>query len=144
MSRRKRGVRDGVRRWVAGAATAALLLAVGVGLVFATRAPSFLSVVVPADGQVIGLEGVEVMVHFIASDRVESGTFRLLLNGSDVTRELTTGANGAYGRLYALLDGENVLRFSVFGRRWFPSSELVEQIRETTVVARRPLDLDRG
>ena len=132
------------RRLAAAAAALALSLGVAGAVALATRAPSFLGVTEPLEGQVVGLAGVEVLVRFPPGRRVAAPTFRLLLNGSDVTHEVTTGENGAYGRLYALLDGENVLRFGVFGRRWWPASELVEQVRDVRVLSRRPTDLDRG
>ncbi len=105
--------------------------------------PSLLSVEAPLAGATVGPEGLEVLVRF-APGRAASETFRALLNGAEVTDDLTTGENGAWGRLYGLLDGENVLRVEVFGRVWTAGDRLVEQAREVRVRARRPLDLHRG
>jgi hypothetical protein len=98
----------------------------------------------PLPGEVVGIEGVEVVVGFAAEARVEPATFRVLLNGADVTPGFVTGENGAWGRLHTLLDGENVLRVEVFARRGWASGLLVEEHDEVRVVHRRPLDADRG
>jgi hypothetical protein len=98
----------------------------------------------PRPGEVIGIEGVEVVVGFEAEAGVEPATFRALLNGADVTPGFVTAENGAWGRVHALLDGENVLRVEVFGRPAWARGVLVEAHREVRVVHRRPLDADRG
>jgi hypothetical protein len=106
--------------------------------------PELLEVVAPRQGAVVGLDGVEVMVRFPSESRVAAQTFRVLLNGADMTHEITTGGNGAYGRLHSLLDGENVLRFEVFGRRWWLPGILVEEAREVHFLVRLPQSLNRG
>ena len=121
-----------------------VLGAAAVALALATRSPELIRVVAPREGAVIGLDGVEVMVRFPEEPRVAAGTLRVLLNGADMTAELTTGDNGAYGRLHTLLDGENVLRFEVFGRRWWLPGILVEEAREVHFLVRLPQDLNRG
>jgi hypothetical protein len=104
----------------------------------------FLRLEAPAPGTVVGPEGLEVMVRFASGERVAPETFRVLLNGADVTESFTTGENGAVGRLHSLLDGENRLRAEVFGRSPLLPWLLVEQGHEVRVTHRRPLDLDRG
>jgi len=125
----------------------ALLAAAGgaaAALALSAATPGLMRVVEPRPGSVVGVEGVEVMVRFAPEDRVAVETFRVLLNGSDTTEEFTTGANGAYGRLHGLLDGENRLRFEAFGRRWWLPGRLVEEAREVRFLVRLPQDLDRG
>jgi hypothetical protein len=122
---------------------AAVSLGLG-GLGLAAAGPALLRVVEPQQGTVVGATGVEVMVQFPEEGRVAPETLRVLLNGTDMTGELTTAGNGAYGRLYALLDGENVLRFEVFGRRWWLPGVLMEEAREVRFLVRHPQDLDRG
>lgn len=112
-------------------------------LALAGLTPAPFEVVEPEPGAVVGVEGVEVMVRFPSEDRIAVETFRVLLNGADATEELTTGANGAYGRLYGLLDGENVLRFEAFGRRWWLPRMLLEEAREVHFLVRLPQTLDR-
>lgn len=68
----------------------------------------------PENGQVVGIEGVEVLVRFLPPARVEASTFRALLNGADVTERFERAANGAHGRLHGLLEGDNELRIEVF------------------------------
>lgn len=98
----------------------------------------------PIPGQIVPPGGVEVLVRFDPAQGVASETFRCLLNGVDVTHDLTTGENGAVGRLYQLLDGENVLRLEVFGRAWWSGDSLVQRAREVRFRSRRPIDLYRG
>lgn len=123
---------------------AAAGLAAAAALAAGALTPSPFEVVQPTPGSVVGLGGVEVMVRFPSEERIAVETFRVLLNGADSTGEFTTGANGAYGRLHGLLDGENVLRFEVFGRRWWLPDLLVEEAREVRFLVRLPQDLDRG
>jgi hypothetical protein len=84
------------------------------------------------------------MVQFPDEESVAAETLRILLNGADMTGEITTADNGAYGRLYSVLDGENVLRFEVFGRRWWLPGLLLEEAREVRFLVRLPQDLNRG
>ena len=98
----------------------------------------------PRAGEVVGPIGLEVMVRFTDVERVAPETFRVLLNGADVTESFTTGENGSVGRLHSLLDGDNRVRAEVFGRSRLAPWILVEEVREISVMHRRPLDLDRG
>jgi hypothetical protein len=98
----------------------------------------------PRAGEVVGPTGLDVMVRFTDAARVAPETFRVLLNGADVTESFTTGENGSVGRLHSLLDGENRVRAEVFGRSRLVPWLLVEEADEISVVHRRPLDLDRG
>jgi hypothetical protein len=75
-----------------------------------------LQVTSPARGQILSQSGVEVLVRFPRAERVAPGTFRCLLNGRDITRELTRGENGAAGAVLGAQEGENHLRVEVFGR----------------------------
>lgn len=125
-----------------------LLLPAGAALLLALAGVPFgdplLRVEAPAPGAVVGPAGLEVMVRFTDEERVAPETFRVLLNGADVTESFTTGENGSVGRLHSLLDGENRLRAEVFGRSRLAPWLLVEQGHEVRVTHRRPLDLDRG
>lgn len=103
-----------------------------------------LRVEAPRAGEVVGPAGLEVMVRFTDTGRVAPETFRVLLNGADVTESFTTGENGSVGRLHSLLDGENRVRAEVFGRSRLVPWLLVEEGDEISVTHRRPLDLDRG
>ncbi|MFQ5515633.1 MAG: hypothetical protein ACE5FG_14550 [Myxococcota bacterium] len=97
-----------------------------------------LEVQVPDDRAVLTVGAVEVLVRFPFEDRVLPETFRCLLNNEDVTDLLTLGRNGAAGHLYGLVAGENRLRFSVFGRGWWPGRYL-EDVHERIVrIAPRP------
>ena len=80
----------------------------------------------------------------LEGDAVAAESLRVSLNGADVTGELTTGSNGGYGRLPGVLDGWNVLRVRVQGRRWWRPGGLVEEVREVRFLVRGPQDLDRG
>ena len=120
-------------------AALAAVLALGVPI-----GSPLLRVEAPIPGAVVGPEGLEVMVRFADEGRVAPETFRVLLNGADVTESFTTGENGSVGRLHSLLDGENRLRAEVFGRSRLAPWLLVEEGHEIRVTHRRPLDLDRG
>jgi hypothetical protein len=123
----------------------ATLVALGLGgLALVAAGPTLLRVVEPREGTVVGAAGVEVMVEYPHAERVAPETLRVLLNGADMTEELTTAGNGAYGRLHTVLDGENVLRFEVFGRRWWLPGVLLEEAQEVRFLVRQPQDLDRG
>ncbi len=116
-----------------GIASLVLLVPLGMPLLWLEAPPA---------GTVVGPEGFEVMVRF--AGRVAPETFRVLLNGADVTEGFTTGENGSVGRLHGLLDGENLVRAEVFGHSRLVPWLLVEESDEVSVVHRRPLDLDRG
>ncbi len=108
------------------------------------QGPVLVEIISPSPGDIVGIEGVEVFVRLSPGGRVMPETMRVLLNGADVTAALTTGENGAYGKLHALLDGENVLRVEVFGRVPWGEGRLFEQSREVVVRLRRPLYPFRG
>ncbi|MBW2416229.1 MAG: hypothetical protein JRG76_17150 [Deltaproteobacteria bacterium] len=57
-----------------------------------------------------------MVVSFPAFDRIAPGTFRCLLNGTDVTHQLTLGTHGAAGSVFPLREGENSLRVEVYAR----------------------------
>ncbi len=128
--------------WIVGAG----LVGPGVGLTLALLwfGGSLLELESPKAGDVVGTRGIEVVVRFPEIERVAPETFRVLLNGADVTEAFTTGENGAYGRLFALLDGENVLRVEVFAALCWPQGLFFEYEREARILHRRPLDVHRG
>ena len=128
--------------WIVGAG----LVGAGVVGVLAllVSGPSLLELESPKAGEVVGTRGLEVVVRFPEISRVAPETFRVLLNGADVTEAFTTGENGAYGRLFALLDGENVLRVEVFAVPYWPPGLFFEYEREARIVYRRPLDVNQG
>jgi len=119
------GVEDRIRR----------LLFVGAPL-FEVRLP-------PGAGEALRSGAIELFVGFAPGERVAWDTFRALLNGRDVTGELTLGRNGAHGKLLGLTEGRNQLRLQIFGRSWwgghYIEDEQVLQLR----VAGHP-DLDRA
>jgi hypothetical protein len=86
---------------------------------------------------------VEVFVGFAPGGRVAWDTFRILLNGHDVTGELTLGRNGAHGKLLGLTEGENQLRLQIFGRSWWGGHYVEDEQVLRLRVAGRP-DLDRA
>ena len=134
----------GFERACAGLGLAALVLAPSLP----PAGPVLIEVVAPDPGARVGIDGIELFVRFPGSnplgDLALSETFRALLNGADVTGSLTTGENGAYGRISGLLEGDNVLRLEIFGRTpWRPGS-FFEQAREVHLRMRPPADLDRG
>ena len=73
----------------------------------------------PVSGTRVPLGGLAVLVEFPDRERVIPGTLRCLLNGTDLTLELTRGDNGAAGSLYPLREGRNLLRVEVFGKGRF-------------------------
>ena len=89
------------------------------------------------------LGGLQVLVHFPRQDRVAPETFRCLLNGEDVTSQLSVGRNGAGGHVYPLREGRNELRVEVFGRGWWPERYFLDATR-VEVRARAPLRFDTG
>jgi hypothetical protein len=138
-----RSIGRAIRRLAPGGILLSLATCVGLAGLVPLGSP-LLQVENPRAGEVVGPAGLEVMVRFTDAGRVAPETFRVLLNGADVTESFTTGENGSVGRLHSLLDGENRVRAEVFGRsRWVPWL-LVEEGDEISVTHRRPLDLDRG
>lgn len=132
------------RRWRWLLALAAVAALVPAGFALGPFHPELIALVTPEPDQLVGVGGVEVIVSFPEPERVRASTFRALLNGIDITEEFTTAANGAYARIAALLDGENVLRFEVFGQGCWPPGLLVEEAREVHILMRPPLFLHRG
>lgn len=136
-----------LRRWAVRAVAVLGLTGLALADALPPRGPNLMEVVLPRPGAVVGVEGVELIVR-LPADLPGGGavweTLRVLLNGADVTDELTTGENGAYGVLPALLDGENVLRFEVFGRTPWRSARLFEQVREVRIRHRPRLDWNRA
>jgi hypothetical protein len=86
---------------------------------------------------------VEVFVGFAQGDRVAWDTFRVVLNGRDVTGQLTLGRNGAHGKLLGLTEGSNQLELQLFGRSWWGGSFIEDEQVLTLQVAGHP-DLDRA
>ena len=64
------------------------------------------------------------------------------LNGADVTDGFVTAANGAWGQVVRVVDGENVLRVGVFARSWLPGDRLVEHVTEVRFRVVRPIRRD--
>ncbi len=89
------------------------------------------------------LGGLEVVVRFPREERIAANTFRCLLNGADVTDQLTVGRNGAAGHVYPLLEGQNELACQVFGRGWW-ASRYFQDAALVRVRARGPLSFDTG
>ena len=87
---------------------------------------------------------VEVLVRFPDEKRVRPETFRCLLNGVDVTHQLTVGANGAGGSIFPLAEGTNVLRVEVFGEGYWDPTTYHLHALERVLTARGPLALDRA
>jgi hypothetical protein len=124
-----------MRRWgflfgIAAAVTALLLVA-------SLAEPAL------APGQVLAQGEVEVFVHFDDATRIAPETFRCLLNGRDVTAELTRARNGAVGSLIGAVEGENHLRVEIFARAWW-SDRYFEDSRDVTFRVRPLPDLDRA
>jgi|SRR4029453_13313132 hypothetical protein len=127
------------RRVLAGSALVAAALVPSLP----PRGPILLEVLTPASGDHVGIGGIDLLVKF--PPEVAFGeTFRALLNGADVTDQLTTGENGSSGRLVDLLPGENRLRLEIFGRVPWAPDEVFEQSRELRIWMRPPIELDRG
>jgi hypothetical protein len=122
---------------------AAALVATALGPSLPPRGPTLLEVLSPEPGAQVGLSGIDLLVRFPAGAAL-SETFRALLNGADVTDQLTTGDNGASGRLVDLLPGENRLRLEIFGRVPWAPDRFFEQSRELRIRMRPPVWLDRG
>lgn len=106
--------------------------------------PSLLWIQSPLEGDVIGVGGVDVMIRFPREREVEEETFVALLNGADVTSEFTTGSNGAIGRLFGVLDGENTLHFEVRGDRGGLPNRFLRDARDVRFLVRLPQNTNRG
>jgi hypothetical protein len=88
---------------------------------------------------------VELFVGFAPGGRVAWDTFRVLLNGQDVTDRLTLGRNGAHGKLLGLTEGNNQLRLQMFGRSWWGGQYVEdEQVLSLQVAGHPGLDRARG
>lgn len=97
----------------------------------------------PLDGQWVAQGKVEIIVQFPSAERTSSETFRCLLNGHDVTPDLTRAENGAAGSVLGAVEGENHLRVEVFGRPWWGGPFLEDSIERHFRV--RPLPtMDRA
>ena len=134
------------RRWrrafrVSAAAVAAFLCCAHI---LSASTPSLLWVQAPVEGDVIGVGGVEVMIRFPRERQIEADSFVALLNGADVTQELITGANGAVGRLFGLLEGENTLHFEVRGDRGGVPDRFLPDVRDVRFLVRLPQGVNRG
>ena len=105
--------------------------------------PPLLDVQAPEPGGWRQVGGVRVLVRFPNQDRVAPETFRCLLNGRDVTDQLTVGANGVAGSVAPLLEGENTLELDVFGRGWWGGRYYQDKAR-IRLDARVPMGLDQG
>jgi hypothetical protein len=134
--------RGSLRLWLSGVLAGMALS--GAAALVSPGGPSLVSIVSPRAGQIVGLDGVELMVRVPDDGRVVPQSLRVYLNGADVTHQVTTGQNGAVGRLHGLLDGENVLRIEVEAGSWWFDDRQFAAGREVRFLRRRPLDLDRG
>jgi len=85
-------------------------------------------------------EAVEVLLRFPNSERTHPETLRVLVNGADVTEGFDVASNGAIGDVVLLVDGENRLEVSVFGRAWWGGQRLVEHSVELRITVERPID----
>ena len=113
------------------------------GLRIALFGEPLVEVRAPASGQILPQGGVDVLVRFPKADRVARETFRCLLNGRDVTAQLTRAENGAAGSLIGAKEGVNRLRVEVFGRSaWL--NRFLEDSVEVTFRVRPLLNLDRA
>jgi len=95
----------------------------------------------PAGYRLLG--GADVLIEFPSQDRVAPETFRCLLNGRDVTDQLTVGRNGVAGSVAPLLEGSNSLRLEVFGRSWW-GGRYYQDSYDLILDARAPLSMDRA
>jgi hypothetical protein len=106
--------------------------------------PPLLEVRAPAELAWRPLGQVDVLVRFPDEARVRPETFRCLLNGVDVTAQLTVGSNGAGGSIFPLVVGRNTLRIEVFGEGYWDPSTYHQHRVELVLDARGPLTLDRA
>ena len=138
----RRRPRGGPLQWWTGFLTG-LSLCATVTLV-SPGGPGLVRILMPVAGEVVGLEGLELMARVPSDERVVPLSIRVYLNGADVTHQVTTGRNGAVGNVYGLLDGENVLRVEVDASSWWFDDRPYAAGREVRVFYRPRLDVDRG
>lgn len=104
--------------------------------------PPALEVRAPLAGELYAPGGVPVLVAFADAGRIAPGTLRCLLNGRDVTDQLTVGQNGAAGRVFPLHEGDNALRVEVYAQGpW--SRRFFEDVVEREFRVRPALRLDQ-
>ena len=70
----------------------------------------------PVETELYAPGGVPVLVAYADARRVAAGSLRCLLNGRDVTHQLTLGSNGAAGRIFPVREGDNSLRVDVYAQ----------------------------
>ena len=102
--------------------------------------PSLVEVASPSSDLRSTNEAVEVLLRFPLSERTHPETLRVLVNGADVTGGFDVASNGAIGDVVLLVDGENRLEVSVFGRAWWGGPRLVEHRVEVRITVERPID----
>ncbi len=82
----------------------------------------------PRAAEVYAPGGVPVLVAYIDAQRIAPGTLRCLLNGRDVTHQLTLGSNGAAGRVYPAREGRNSFRVEVYAQGLWTSRYFEDSI----------------
>lgn len=97
----------------------------------------------PLDAQLYAPGGVPVLVAYVDAQRIAPGTLRCLLNGRDVTHQLTLGSNGAAGRVYPAREGRNSLRVEVYAQGLWTSRYFEDSI-EIDFRVRTAQRLDRS
>jgi len=137
------------RRWLALGLLLLLGLAGGAGgLVLAPPSvlpgPPFVEIASPEPEERRSNESLEVFLQFPEPERVRPETLRVRINGADVTSSFVTASNGAYGDVVLLVDGENVLEASIFGRSWWSGDRLVERTVRRRFRVRRPIERHWG
>ena len=102
--------------------------------------PSLVELIAPAADVRSTNEAVEVLLRFPRTELTHPETLRVLVNGADVTDGFDVASNGAIGDVVLLVDGENRLEVSVFGRAWWSRQRLVEHRVELRITIERPID----
>jgi len=135
------------RRWLA----LGLLLALAGGAAGLALAPPsvlpgspFVEIASPGPAERLSNESLEVFLQFPEPERVRPETLRVRINGADVTASFVTASNGAYGDVVLLVDGENVLEASIFGRSWWSGDRFVERTVRRRFRVRRPIERNWG
>ena len=82
----------------------------------------------PQPAQLYAPGGVPVLVAYLDAERIAPGTLRCLLNGRDVTHQLTLGSNGAAGRVYPAREGRNSLRVEIYAQGFWTSRYFEDSI----------------